>query len=95
MGILKPRLTSQCHELIEAFKSGLLGDITMPEDSHPNFEQIPKELQLSYFTLPMALNYQRDSYKLWISAKQTFEDSETRIVFSLMTNSISLSTISK
>jgi len=29
----------------------------------------------------MALNYQRNSYKLWESAKRTYEDEETRFVF--------------
>lgn len=29
----------------------------------------------------MALNYQRNSYTLWESAKKTFEDEETRFVF--------------
>ncbi|HBA38130.1 MAG TPA: hypothetical protein DCY94_05360, partial [Firmicutes bacterium] len=34
-----------------------------------------------YFTLPMALNYQRNSYILWESACKTYEDLETRFVF--------------
>ena len=29
----------------------------------------------------MALNYQRNSYKLWESAKSTYEDNETNFVF--------------
>ncbi len=31
----------------------------------------------------MALNYQRDSYKLWEAALKTFNDSETRFVFDI------------
>lgn len=53
----------------------------MPEDSHPNYKQMSVEQRLSYYTLPMALNYQRDSFKLWEAAKKTYEDEETLIVF--------------
>lgn len=35
------------------------------------------------FTLPMALNYQRNSYSLWESALNTWNDSETKWVFNL------------
>ncbi len=34
-----------------------------------------------YFTLPMALNYQRNSYTLWKSALKTYNDVDTRFVF--------------
>lgn len=53
----------------------------MPEDSNPEFSDREREVCLSYFTLPMALNYQRDSYKLWEAALKTYRDSETRFVF--------------
>jgi hypothetical protein len=53
----------------------------MPEDSNPGFSDAEQELRLAYFTLPMALNYQRDSYKLWESALKTFNDPETKFVF--------------
>jgi len=33
--------------------------------------------------LPMSLNYQRDSYKLWESALKTYLDKETKMVFDL------------
>lgn len=36
----------------------------MPEDANPNLEKNSLENYL-YFTLPMALNYQRNSYTLW------------------------------
>jgi len=39
---------------------------------------------MAYFTLPMALNYQRDSYKLWDSALKTWNDKETRKVFDVV-----------
>jgi hypothetical protein len=34
-----------------------------------------------FFTLPMALNYQRNSYALWPAATKTFRDKNTRFVF--------------
>lgn len=74
-------LHQRCHVLLEAFKSGKLGQTVMPEDSNPGFSDAEQELRLAYFTLPMALNYQRDSYKLWESALKTFNDPETRFVF--------------
>ena len=74
-------LHQNCISLLEAFKSGKLGQTVMPEDSHPAFSS--QEQRLAYFTLPMALNYQRDSYKLWEAALKTFNDSETRFVFDI------------
>ncbi|MCX6804068.1 MAG: hypothetical protein NTY48_05895 [Candidatus Diapherotrites archaeon] len=70
-----------CRELLEAYKKGELGQTTMPEESHPKFEDMDNELRLAYFTLPMALNYQRNSYKLWEAALKTYEDKETNWVF--------------
>ena len=75
----KEMIVEKCRKLLKAYESGELGQTKMPEDSHPSFEN--EELRLAYFTLPMALNYQRDSYKLWESALKTFNDSETKIVF--------------
>lgn len=70
-----------CQRLMEAYKSGKLGQTRMPEDSNPGFSNQEREARLSYFTFPMALNYQRDSYKLWEAALKTFRDQETRFVF--------------
>ncbi len=69
------------NKIIVAYKSGLLGDITMPEDTYPTFKNL--EQRRIYYTLPMALNYQRNSFKLWESAKLTFEDASTNSVFVL------------
>ena len=52
----------------------------MPEDSNPHLQKDSDENCL-YFTLPMALNYQRNSYKLWESALKTFCDSDCHDVF--------------
>lgn len=78
---MKTTLIQNCKSLLEAFKSGKLGQTVMPEDSNPGFSNKDSELRIAYFTLPMALNYQRDSYKLWEAALKTFNDPETRFVF--------------
>ena len=77
----KDIIITKCEKLLKAYKSGKLGDTKMPEDTHPTFKN--KEDQLIYFTLPMALNYQRNSYKLWKSALKTYVDPKTSFAFSL------------
>lgn len=78
---LKEKIHQKVMRLIEAYNTGILGGEFMPEDSNPNFEKSSLENYI-YFTLPMALNYQRDSYKLWKSALLTYEDPDTKCVFS-------------
>jgi len=77
----KEEIIFKCKILLDAYNSGKLGYMKMPEDSSPKFSEKDKEVRLVYFTLPMSLNYQRDSYKLWESVLKTFNDSETRIIF--------------
>lgn len=77
------KLISKCHVLIDAYKSGKLGQSIMPEESNPGFEGCNSEKRLAYFTLPMSLNYQRDSYKLWEAALNTYNDPKTKDVFSV------------
>ena len=79
----KEKIISDCRMLLAAYHEGKLGYTKMPEDSSPDFSNKKSETRLSYFTLPMSLNYQRDSYKLWASALQTFNDPATRVVFDL------------
>lgn len=67
-------------KLIAMYKNGDLGGEVMPEDANPNLRKDSLENYL-YFTLPMALNYQRNSYTLWKSALKTYTDDETRFVF--------------
>lgn len=76
----KEKLLAKVEKLIEMYKEGKLGGEIMPEDANPNLEKESLENYL-YFTLPMALNYQRNSYKLWKSALQTYQDSKTKFVF--------------
>jgi len=73
-----------CEELLQAYTQGKLGQTTMPEDSHPKF--ISNEERLAYFTLPMSLNYQRNSYTLWENALLTFNDPITKKVFDINSN---------
>lgn len=82
----KEKVISKCKTLLNAYRSGKLGYMKMPEDSSPNFSENDKEVRLVYFTLPMSLNYQRDSYKLWESVLKTFNDSETSTVFDIKTS---------
>jgi len=80
-----PNLFHQdCRKLLEAYRKGDLGQTKMPEDSNPGFSDAQTEMRLAYFTLPMALNYQRDSYKLWESVLKTWQDEETRQVFDVV-----------
>ena len=74
-------LVARCRLLLSAFKTGGLGNTRMPEDSNPGFGPREVEQRLCYFTLPMALNYQRDSYKLWEAALKTYNDPVTQFVF--------------
>jgi len=82
----KTEIISKCRILLDAYHSGKLGYMKMPEDSSPEFSEEEKEARLTYFTLPMSLNYQRDSYKLWEAVLKTFNDSETRIVFDVQSS---------
>lgn len=74
-------ILSRIYSLIELYKTGKLGGEKMPEDENPHFP--PQSLEnYVYFTLPMALNYQRNSYVLWECANKTWKDTETQAVFS-------------
>ena len=76
----KDKVLSDISALIELHKSGKLGGEKMPEDENPNLSINSSENYL-YFTLPMALNYQRNSYKLWESANKTYRDKLTADCF--------------
>jgi len=76
----KDEILDKVEKLIHMYQKGELGGEVMPEDANPQFEKASNENYL-YFTLPMALNYQRNSYTLWENALKTYQDEETRFVF--------------
>ena len=76
-------IISKCKQLLQGYKEETLGQTKMPEDSNPGFTEQEKEVRLAYFTLPMALNYQRNSYKLWEATLKTYNDEETKVVFDI------------
>lgn len=76
----KQDILKQVEQLYHMHQLGLLGGEVMPEDENPQLDFNSSENYL-YFTLPMALNYQRSSYTLWKSAKETYLDQETTFVF--------------
>lgn len=66
--------------LILMHEAGDLGGEKMPEDVHPDIPPDSKELA-HYFTLGMALNYQRNSYSLWRSCTAAWTDETRRWIF--------------
>ena len=76
----KDSILKMIDKLISMYESGGLGWEIMPEDANPQFEKSSNENYL-YFTLPTALNYQRNSYILWDNALKTYNDETTRFVF--------------
>jgi len=68
--------------LIDTYKTGGLGGEVMPEDENPGLPQNSAENYI-YFTLPMSLNYQRNSYALWKCAHQSYLDEDVRDIFNL------------
>ena len=59
----REELLIKIKKLKEMYEKGELGGELMPEDENPHLEKSSMENYL-YFTLPMALNYQRNSYML-------------------------------
>lgn len=78
----KQNILCNVKKLFIMWKNGSLGGEHMPEDCNPNLEKSSLHNYL-YFTLPMALNYQRNSYKLWESANLTYKDAKTKFVFDI------------
>ena len=71
-------LLDRLRQLLAVFQAGGLGD-----PAHEVFPDIEKDARENYlyFTLPVALNYQRKSEALWASALATYSDPQTRFVF--------------
>jgi hypothetical protein len=86
MDLDRVKIIDNCKTLLQAYRQGKLGYCVMPEDTGPNFHSNLVEDRLTYFTLPMALNYQRNSYKLWQAALLTYQDEKTKDIFSIKTS---------
>ena len=76
----KSEILAKVTKLVCTYKTGILGGEKMPEDENPGLEKKSSENYM-YFTLPMALNYQRNSYVLWECANKMYADKEARQVF--------------
>lgn len=74
-------IIANVESLIQMHKAGALGGETMPEDARPDVINEHSMENYHFLTLPMALNYQRNSYTLWKSAAKAYLDSECRDVF--------------
>ena len=62
------------------YLAGQLGGEVMPEDANPGLPRGSAANYL-YFTLPMALNYQRNSYTLWAAAREAYLDPLTAAIY--------------
>lgn len=67
----KNGIRSKLDALLAIYRSGGLGGEVMPEDENPGLEPSCMENYM-YFSLPMALNYQRNSYTLWACANRMY-----------------------
>ena len=76
----REEILEKVYKLVDADKQGLLGGEQMPEDENPGLEKSSLQNYM-YFTLPMALNYQRNSYVLWECANRMYKDENTKKVF--------------
>lgn len=74
------KILDKVYKLKALYEKGALGGEVMPEDSNPALP-LDSEQNYIYFTLPMALNYQRNSYVLWQQALKTYQDKNTFDVF--------------
>lgn len=76
----REEILAKVNILLDAYEKGLLGGEKMPEDENPHLDKGSKENYM-YFTLPMALNYQRNSYMLWECANGMYHDKKAKAVF--------------
>lgn len=76
----KELILDKVNKLLRTYKQGLLGGEKMPEDENPCLEKDSRQNYM-YFTLPMALNYQRNSYVLWECANRMYADKDAKLVF--------------
>lgn len=65
--------------LIKMYTDGLLGGEVMPEDVL--IDIVSNDELMDVLTLAMALNYQRNSYKLWEAVVKAYQDEDTKWIF--------------
>ena len=68
----REKILKKVRLLMKLYYDGRLGGEKMPEHENPGLNKASKENYL-YFTLPMALNYQRNSYVLWECANRLYK----------------------
>lgn len=78
--MVKSEIIKNVEKIDKMYKKGFFGSPELPEDSNPHLNKSSEENAL-YFTLPTALNYQRNSYQLWENALKTYNDPETIFLF--------------
>lgn len=66
-------------KVLELYKNGDLGGEIMPEDALIGI--VPENELPDVITLGMALNYQRNSYTLWKSVAEAYQDESTKWLF--------------
>ena len=76
----KEIILEKVRRLMDLYEQGALGGEKMPEHENPQLEKASLQNYM-YFTLPMALNYQRNSYVLWECANRMYSDAAARLVF--------------
>jgi hypothetical protein len=66
-------------KVLELYEKGDLGGEIMPEDAL--LDIVPAHELPDVITLGMALNYQRNSYTLWKSVAEAYQDEDTKWLF--------------
>lgn len=79
MQLSKQKLLAKVMSLYELWQSGKIERLAQHE-VHPELPRRSRENYL-YFTLPVAINFQRSSPAMWQSALRTWNDTKTRYVF--------------
>lgn len=77
--MIKEEFLKNIKSLIKMHSDGLLGGEVMPEDVLIGV--VKEDDLMDVLTLAMALNYQRNSYKLWEAVLKAYQDEETKWIF--------------
>ncbi|WP_313800252.1 hypothetical protein [Cytobacillus sp.] len=77
--MIREELLKNVKLLINMHSVGLLGGEVMPEDILMGV--VKEDDLMDVLTLGMALNYQRNSYKLWEAVLKAYQDKETKWIF--------------